>query len=100
MDGRVRRVDNGESEFCPSPTNCDHGFCLETSCELTCVQSSWTPDVNAMFLECFKIDFSASCGVGKLQRAMTPEYQPYINIFRLEDVGLQDLEKFIWNTGK
>ncbi|MCJ1408182.1 hypothetical protein MMC19_002255 [Ptychographa xylographoides] len=68
--------------------------------ELTMAKSSWTPDVNAMFLECFKIDFSASCGVGKLQRAMTPEYQPYINIFRLEDVGLQDLEKFIWNTGK
>ncbi|KAE8332223.1 hypothetical protein BDV39DRAFT_200376 [Aspergillus sergii] len=59
-------------------------------------QENWTDDMNMAYKHCFEVDIKSICGRGKLQPPIVRPYRPWVRIFEINDVKMENIEKFTW----
>ncbi|PYH48991.1 uncharacterized protein BP01DRAFT_388823 [Aspergillus saccharolyticus JOP 1030-1] len=59
-------------------------------------QKQWSPELNSAYEECFGINLDSFCGKGPLKYPIIPVYRPWVRIFEINDVKVEDIRKFTW----
>lgn len=49
------------------------------------------------YKQCFGVDIWGICGAKKLQNPVVPKFEPWVRLFVIEDVRVEDVKKFVFN---
>ncbi|PYH50219.1 uncharacterized protein BO96DRAFT_492676 [Aspergillus niger CBS 101883] len=54
----------------------------------------WTRELKDAYCTCFEIDLDSICGRRRLQAPIVPVYRPWVRTFEINDVQVEDIQKF------
>ncbi|KAF3388231.1 putative arsenite methyltransferase [Talaromyces pinophilus] len=60
--------------------------------------ATWSPELNAAYKELFDVDLDWVCSKERLQPPLVPIYRPWVRLFEIEDVQVDNIKKFGWET--
>ncbi|KUL88250.1 hypothetical protein ZTR_05034 [Talaromyces verruculosus] len=60
--------------------------------------AAWSPELNAAYKELFDVDLDWVCSKERLQPPLVPIYRPWVRLFEIEDVQVDNIKKFGWET--
>lgn len=62
------------------------------------LKQAWSPELNAAYKELFDVDLDWVCSKECLQPPLVPIYRPWVRLFEIEDVQVDNIKKFGWET--
>ncbi|KAJ6003539.1 hypothetical protein N7522_006231 [Penicillium canescens] len=64
---------------------------------VTLQQGEWSQSLNMAYEDCFEVNMISICGKGKKQAPIVPKYRPWVRIYEINNVRLENLKKWTWN---
>ncbi|RAL10281.1 uncharacterized protein BO97DRAFT_394372 [Aspergillus homomorphus CBS 101889] len=59
-------------------------------------QKKWSPELNSAYAECFEVNIDLICGEGHMNPPIIPVYRPWVRVFEINEVKIEDIKKFKW----
>jgi hypothetical protein len=59
-------------------------------------QGPWSAKMNKWYQKCFEVDIQTMCGVDGSCLSIVPKCKTWVKLHKLEDVKVEDVEKFTW----
>ncbi|RYP78127.1 hypothetical protein DL769_003254 [Monosporascus sp. CRB-8-3] len=64
--------------------------------KLVSIKGPWSTKCNELYKKLFLVDINQLCGPKRVERPVTPMFQPWVRIMTLENVTCGDISKFFW----